>query len=247
MMRTRSARASARRLYRFDRLVWIAALVLCALLAGSARAASDTQPPTAPGSLSAAASSTSQVNLSWSASVDNVGVYEYRIERCKGADCTNFGQVGAARPSSSGGTYSDWFLSASTDYRYRVRASDAGVNLGAYSNIANVTTQSPADTQVPAAPAGLTAVASSNEEIALAWNVSTDNVGVTGYFVERCEGAGCSDFLLVATPATSTYKDAGRTASTSYSYRVRSRDAANNRSSYSNTASAVTPAIPYCD
>ena len=35
----------------------------------------------------------------------------------------------------------------------------------------------------------------------LAWTASTDNVGVTGYRVERCQGAGCSNFVQVGTPA----------------------------------------------
>src|SRR2546425_2912504 len=41
-----------------------------------------------------------------------------------------------------------------------------------------------------------------------------------------------------------TYNDTALTGSTSYSYRVRATDAANNQSSNSNVASAVTPAPP---
>ena len=37
-----------------------------------------------------------QVNLNWTASTDNVGVTGYRVERCQGAGCTNFAQVGNA-------------------------------------------------------------------------------------------------------------------------------------------------------
>jgi len=36
----------------------------------------------------------------------------------------------------------------------------------------------------------LTATAASASQINLAWTASTDNVGVTGYMVERCTGAG---------------------------------------------------------
>ena len=56
--------------------------------------APDTSPPTAPAGLTATASGSSQVNLNWSASTDNVGVAGYRVERCQGAGCTNFAQVG---------------------------------------------------------------------------------------------------------------------------------------------------------
>jgi chitodextrinase len=86
----------------------------------------------------------------------------------------------------------------------------------------------------------LTASAASTSQIDLAWTASSDNVGVTGYRVERCQGAGCSNFVQVATPAGTTYGDTGLAASTSYSYRVRGTDAAGNLSPYSNTASATT-------
>ena len=56
--------------------------------------AEDTAPPTAPTGLSATAAGATQANLSWTASSDNVGVTEYRVERCAGAGCTNFAQVG---------------------------------------------------------------------------------------------------------------------------------------------------------
>ena len=50
-------------------------------------------------------------------------------------------------------------------------------------------------------------------------------VGVTGYSVETCSGAGCSNFVQIATPTDTTFNNTGLTASTSYSYRVRATDA----------------------
>jgi len=93
----------------------------------------------------------------------------------------------------------------------------------------------------PTAPGGLTATAASTRQINLSWTASTDNVGVTGYKVERCSGAACSNFAQVATPTTTTFNDTGLTASTSYSYRVRATDAAGNLSTFSNISSATTP------
>ena len=49
---------------------------------------------------------------------------------------------------------------------------------------------------------------------------------MTGYRVERCQGAGCTTFAQIGTPAGATYADTGLTAGTSYSYRVRATDAA---------------------
>jgi glucose/arabinose dehydrogenase/PKD repeat protein len=96
----------------------------------------DTQPPTAPTNPAATAVSTSQINLSWSASTDNVGVTGYRLERCQGAACTNFVEV--AQPP--GTTYTDTGLAAATTYRYQVRAADAAQNLSGYSSITGATT-----------------------------------------------------------------------------------------------------------
>ena len=96
----------------------------------------DTQPPTAPTNLTATAISGSQINLSWTASTDNVGVTGYRVERCQGAGCNNFAQIGTAM----GTTYNDTGLTSGTSYSYRVRATDAAGNLSPYSNVASTTT-----------------------------------------------------------------------------------------------------------
>jgi chitodextrinase len=196
----------------------------------------DTTAPPAPSALTAASISTTQINLSWTASTDNVAVTGYRIERCQGASCSNFTQVATSTTT----TFNDTALTASTSYSYRVRAADAANNLSAYSNTASATTQSVPDTQPPTAPANLTATAASGTQINLSWTPSTDNVAVTGYEVESCQGAACSNFVQIATPTTTTFSNTGLTVSTSYSYRVRATDAANNLSAYSATASATT-------
>jgi YD repeat-containing protein len=201
----------------------------------AATLASDTQAPTVPLNPGATAVSATQINVTWAASTDNVGVTGYRVERCAGASCTNFAQI--ATPTAS--PLSDTGLTASTLYQYRVRATDAVGNVSAYSAVVSATT-SATDTQAPTVPTGLSATAISSTQITLSWTASTDNVGVTGYRVERCSGINCSTFTQVATPAGITFGDSGLTASTSYSYRVRAADAAGNLSGYSSTATATT-------
>jgi fibronectin type 3 domain-containing protein len=198
----------------------------------------DTTPPTAPTNLTATAASSTQINLGWTASTDNVGVTGYQVERCQGAGCASFALVA----SPAGTAYSDLGLQPATSYSYRVRARDAAGNFSLYSTTASATTPAPPDTTPPTAPTNLTATAASSTQINLAWTASTDNVGVTGYQVERCQGTGCSTFALVASPAGTAYSDPGLQPATSYSYRVRATDAAGNLSGYSNTASATTPA-----
>ena len=90
-----------------------------------------------PRALSATAISATQIDLGWTASTDNVGVTGYRVERCQGAGCTNFAQVGDADRDHASATPAS---RRSTTYRYRVRAVDAAGNLSAYSAIATATT-----------------------------------------------------------------------------------------------------------
>jgi fibronectin type 3 domain-containing protein len=100
---------------------------------------------------------------------------------------------------------------------------------------------SPSDTQFPTTPANLNIGAMSSSSINLSWVASTDNVAVTGYRIERCQGVGCSNFVQKATSTGTTYGDSGLSPNTSYTYRVRATDAAGNLSAYSNTRSATTP------
>jgi chitodextrinase len=196
----------------------------------------DTTPPSAPGNLSATAASSSQINLSWTASTDNVGVTGYLIYRCTGSGCTNFAQVGTS--STTG--YNDSGLAASSSYSYQVYATDAATNVSAASNTSTTVTSSAADTTPPTAPSSLTAAAASSTQITLGWTLSTDNVGVTGYIIYRCSGSGCTNFAQAGTSPTTAYNDIGLATSTSYSYQVYATDAAGNVSAASNTASATT-------
>jgi chitodextrinase len=207
---------------------------------GGAPSPADASAPSAPGTLTATASGSTQVNLAWGAASDNVGVTGYRVERCAGSGCASFAQI--ATPT--GTSFSDTALSAATSYSYRVRAADAAGNLGAYSNAASATTaQAAVDLTPPTAPATLSAAVVGSTQINLAWAASTDNVGVAGYRVERCAGSGCTSFAQIATPTGTSFNDASLTAGTSYSYRVRASDAAGNLGAYSNAASATTASI----
>ena len=101
-----------------------------------------------------------------------------------------------------------------------------------------------ADTTPPTAPAMLMASPISGTQITLSWPAATDNIGVTGYQVERCQGAGCTTFALLATPTTTSYSDTGLTAGTTYSYRIRARDAVGNLSGNSIIMTATTGGAP---
>ncbi|MFE6805245.1 glycoside hydrolase family 6 protein [Streptomyces sp. NPDC057681] len=89
------------------------------------------------------------------------------------------------------------------------------------------------DTQAPTAPSGLTVSGKTSGSVSLSWTASTDNTGVTAYDVYR---AG----VQVGSSATTSFTDTGLTASTSYSYTVKARDAAGNVSAASSAVSATT-------
>ena len=195
----------------------------------------DTQPPGAPGTLAPTVVSSSQINLTWPAATDDIGVTGYFIERCAGAGCAVFAQIGTSVTTS----FNDTGLTAAATYRYRVRATDAAGNLGPYSNTLSATTP---DTQPPTAPGVPVLTVVSTGQITLSWPAASDDVGVTSYLLERCTGVGCVTFSQIGTPATTTFNDTGLSPSTSFSYRVRAIDAANNIGPYSTTETAVTPA-----
>lgn len=92
--------------------------------------------PLAPSGLSATATSSSQINLTW---VDNsTNETGYYIERSSngGSSFTQIASVGSNVTS-----YSNTGLTASTSYTYRIRAYNANGN-SAYSNTASATTRS---------------------------------------------------------------------------------------------------------
>ena len=192
-------------------------------------------PPTAPSNLTGTVISTTQINLSWTASTSTVGLKYYIVQRCQGAGCTNFAQIASFAATTT--AYSDTGLTASTSYSYRVQASDTANNLSAFSNTATAVTQDP-----PTAPGSLTATAASNTQINLSWTASTSSIGLANYIVQRCQGAGCTNFTQIASFAatSTTYSDTGLTASTSYSYRVQASDTGGRLSPFSNVASATT-------
>jgi chitodextrinase len=95
------------------------------------------------------------------------------------------------------------------------------------------------DTQAPSVPGNLRVTGQTDTTVALAWNAATDNVGVTGYRVNRVSGS-------TSTPAGTTtgtsFTVTGLTASTTYTFTVTTQDAAGNSSGASNTVNATTSA-----
>jgi chitodextrinase len=183
----------------------------------------DTQAPDVPTGLTANAAGATQVDLSWSASTDNVGVTGYTVYR----DGTSIATV-----SGSTLSYSDTTVSSATTYQYGVDAFDAAGNHSAASAPVSATTPD----NPPTVPTGLTANAVSSTQVDLSWIASTDNVAVAGYTVYR-DGA-----VLTIVPDTSlSYSDTTVLPGITYSYAVDAFDNAGNHSATSTPVTVTTP------
>jgi len=184
----------------------------------------DTAAPSTPTGLAASATSSSQINLSWTASTDNVGVTGYRVSR-GGALLATLGAVTSFQNTG---------LAASTTYSYTVQAIDAAGNASGQSAAASAATLAGPDTMPPSAPTGLTGRALTPAQIQLTWNASTDNIGVTGYTVYLND-------VALATIATTSFRQSGLTPGTTYTYRVSATDAAQNNSAWTAPVTVRTP------
>lgn len=174
----------------------------------------DKEAPTVPTSILSPGQTANSVELKWSASTDNVGVMKYEILR-------NGEVVG----ESGNAAYTDQGLQANTEYTYTIRAVDAAGNKSDESAAFKVTTKEVAaiDKEAPTVPSAFTGAEHEMHGVSLAWNASTDNVGVVKYEIVR-------DGKVIAETARTSYVDHSVQEDTEYKYAVRAVDAAGNKS-----------------
>jgi chitodextrinase len=189
----------------------------------------DTEAPTAPSSLAASNETENTIDLSWTASTDNVGVTEYEVF-----------QGGSSIATVTGTNYQVTGLAANTSYSFYVVAKDAAGNVSPQSNTVNASTTAP-DTTAPSNPTALSSPGNTDTSVDLTWTASTDNVAVTGYDVYQ----GGS---VVGSTANTSFTVTGLAANTAYTFTVRAKDAAGNVSGDSNSVNVTTDSTPitYC-
>ncbi len=175
--------------------------------------------PSAPRSLSAAASGTSAIDLTWTAPADSgsAAVDGYRIEVSSNAGSSWSALVADTRTSAT--SYRHTGLAAHTTRHYRVMAiNDFGVSEP--SNTASATTVG----RVPGQPTGLSATAVGSSRINLNWSAAPGGSGgaVTGYEIEvSANGVSGWSTLVSDTRSTSTrYSHTGLAPGTRRFYRV---------------------------
>lgn len=181
---------------------------------------------TAPGQvvgLSISAASTTQLNLSWTATS---GATSYKVER-SATSGSGFSQIDTSNTNS----YNNTSLTAGTRYYYRVRATNSEGD-GAYSTEANSYT-------LPNQVTGLSASAASSSQINLSWSNPTGTE--EGYKVMRASSSGGS-FSQIASTASTSYSNTGLSASTAYYYKVKAYTSPGGDGALSSEVNATTDA-----
>ena len=192
--------------------------------------APDTTPPSAPSNLAATAASQTQINLTWSAATDNVGVTGYQVFR-----------NGSPTPvtTTTATSFNDSGLVASTTYSYTVKAFDAAGNVSGVSNTAVAVTSSAPDTTPPTvtitAPTGILPAGTATTTLAV-----TTNENATCAYATTPNTAFGSMALFTGTGGMSHSTTlAGLSNGGAYTYYVKCKDAAGNISNDSSTSFSV--------
>ncbi len=157
------------------------------------------QPPPTPLGLSAVATSSTGISVSWVASG---GATSYTLERR--TDATGFVGVGGKITTT---TFADSSLQGATKYSYHIKAVSDG---GTSESSPEVSATTPTDL------VSLQATATSSSTVNLSWNAVA---GATNYTLERKEGSGA--YSTVSTPTGTSFTDyTGLTPNTTYTYKV---------------------------
>jgi len=191
----------------------------------------DTTGPSTPTSLTATPVSSSQINLAWLASTDNVGVAGYKIFR-------SGTQVGTSVTTS----FQDIGLSSSTTYSYTVTAYDSSGNDSAQSGSASAPTLTPA-----AAPA-LSSINASNiaaTAATISWTTSIAADSQIEYGPTISYGSQTA--LITNLVSSHVQTLSGLMSNTTYNYRVKSREITGSLATSANftfTTGALPPGNP---
>lgn len=193
-------------------------------------------PPSAPTGLGAIASSSSKINLSWTAPSNNGGskIQGYKIQRSSDGGVTWYTIVSNTWSTTT--TYSDSGLKPATSYNYSVYAINS-VGTSAPSNIVTTKTLP----TIPKSPSNLTTIASSTSKIKLSWISPSYNGGspITGYKIMRASPAWQSLSVIATIGNVTSYSDTGLSSNTQYGYEVAAINSVGT-SSYSSESSTFT-------
>jgi chitodextrinase len=185
---------------------------------------SDTAAPSSPTEPRSVANAQTQIDAVWTASTDNVGVVYYQLYA-----------NGAKMGTTSGTSFSYTGLTCGTGYSLGFAAVDAAGNMSSRKGMSAWTTACSGDTTAPSMPAAPLASVAGPASVSLSWSASVDNVGVTGYRIDR-------NGVTVGHTTSTSFFDTGLTAGTRYGYSITANDATGNLSGTSAPGYVTLPA-----
>ena len=200
------------------------------------------RPPSPPTDFRATAATPTSITLSWTAAVPgSAPVAEYAVNYTQTFNDIYWSQsVGNVTTVTITAN-----IRAGQQYRFNVLARGADGFVSTSPTAVTVVTPvaTSGDTTPPAAPGDLRVTGTSPAGVALAWNGSTDNVGVAGYNVYFFDGWYNS--TLVGTTTSTSLVAPLMNGVTGRYYYVRAKDAAGNVSIASNLVNVpTTPTTP---
>jgi fibronectin type 3 domain-containing protein len=187
--------------------------------------------PGAPSDVSAAASSSTSVAVTWTGVTGGLPISTYTVFR--GTSAANLASLGVTKNAS----YTDTTVTAGQTYYYAVQAKDTGGDLSPMSAIANVTTPG-----APAAPTALAATANSCTKVSVTWTETTNGLPISTYTVFR--GTSATNLASLGVAKNTSYTDTKAGAGQTYYYAVQAKDTGGNLSPMSATATVTTPVAP---
>lgn len=200
------------------------------------RTGPDVTPPTQPQNFAGAASSETQIDLSWDRSTDNAAVWRYRLYFGSTPEAL---EIFATTEQTS---FSIADLPPDTPLYFAVDAVDAAGNASDLHNPIQIRTL--ADEAAPTIPTGLGVQSATLTEITLSWQPSEDNIGVWRYQVFA--GTDANALSIVASVESTSFTLSGYYPGFGLYVAVAAVDAAGNISPqsnpiYSKTVDDVTP------
>lgn len=182
----------------------------------------DTAAPSTPVDLAVTKATSASLSFSWTASNDDRAVANYKVYR-------NGNTKALATPKET--NYTDKKVSVGERYSYRVTAVDAAGNESPQSTSLSTTVP---DDGAPSQPTKLHTTSTSSNSVVLAWEKSSDNVGINGYKLFR-------NGDLIASPTTTNYTDNSVDVDNTYAYSLVAVDSAGNSSPPSESLGVWVP------
>lgn len=180
----------------------------------------DTEAPSVPSGLTVTNTTTYSIDLSWTASTDNIGVSSYDVY-----------VDGNLEASTSNVNYTITGLSSNITYDLTVSARDIADNVSPQSAPLTVVTQE--DTEAPSVPMNIVISDETDVSFKITWDPSTDNTEVIHYNIYM-------DNIFYDMINISSYTVYNLTASTTYSVTLEAVDGLNNTSAQSVPVNATT-------